>query len=221
VRGLECYIPVLLLSLSTRARGRYHQIFAFLKLSEVVKILIPFTSNSHLHPLHSAQESTKEKEIRKVYVKKVLLAVAVAMVVLVGAGVAYAANNSSSETDDDESSKGSVSVAGKNESSLHKLANIDEAAAEQVALKAAPGKVHETELETTDNGYLVYEIEIAGDDGKGHEVTVDAGNGKVLHQDLEEEAEEPEGRGETEAADDGSDHTEDADDGPGEKEDAD
>ena len=160
------------------------------------------------------------------YVKKVLLAVAVAMVVLVGAGVAYAANNSSSErtmgdNDADESYKGSVPVAGKNESSLHKLANIDEAAAEQVALKAAPGKVHETELETTDNGYLVYEIEIAGDDGKGHEVTVDAGNGKVLHQDLEEEADEPDGRGETEAADDGSDHTEDADDGPGEKEDAD
>ena len=69
------------------------------------------------------------------YVKKVLLALAVAMVVLVGAGVAYGANNSSSETEEDESYKGGVSVAGKNESSLHKLANIDEAAAEQVALK--------------------------------------------------------------------------------------
>jgi hypothetical protein len=41
-------------------------------------------------------------------------------------------------------------------------------------------------------------------------VTVDAGNGKVLHQDLEEEADEPDGRGETEA-DDGSGDTEDAD----------
>src|SRR5215216_6831944 len=143
------------------------------------------------------------------------------MAVLAGASVAYAANNSSSETDEDESYKGSVSVAGKNESSVHKLANIDEAAAEQVALKAAPGKVHETELETTDNGYLVYEIEIAGDDGKGHEVTVDAGNGKVLHQDLEEEARESDGRGDTEAADDGSHDTEDADDGASDTEDAD
>jgi uncharacterized membrane protein YkoI len=156
-----------------------------------------------------------------VYVKKVLIAVAVAMVVLVGAGVAYAANNSSPETDEDESYKGSVSVAGKNESSLHKLANIDEAAAEQVALKTAPGTVHETELETSDNGYLVYDIEIAGKDGKGHEVTVDAGNGKVLHQDIEEEADESDGRGDTEAADDGSHDTEDADDGPGDKEEAD
>jgi uncharacterized membrane protein YkoI len=156
-----------------------------------------------------------------VYLRKVLLAVAVATVVLVGAGVAYGANNSSSEEDADESYKGSVSVAGKNESSLQKLANIDEAAAEQVALKAVPGTVHETELETSDNGYLVYDIEIAGDDGKGHEVTVDAGNGKVLHQDLEEEADEADGPGDTEAADDGSDDTENADDGVSDKEDAD
>ena len=155
------------------------------------------------------------------YVKKVLLGVTVALVVLVGAGVAYAANNGSSEKEADESYKGSVSVAGKNESSLVKLAKIDEAAAEKVALEAAPGKVHETELETSDNGYLVYDIEIAGKDGKAHEVTVDAGNGKVLHQDLEEEADEPDGRDDTEAADDGSDDTEDADDGAGEKEDAD
>jgi uncharacterized membrane protein YkoI len=148
------------------------------------------------------------------------------MVVLVGAGVAYAANNGSSEMtirDDeaDDSYKGSVSAAGKNESSLHKLANIDQAAAEQVALKAVPGTVHETELETSDNGYVVYDIEIAGDDGKGHEVTVDAGNGKVLQQDLEEEAEESDGRGHTEAADDGSDAKEDVDDGASDKEDAD
>jgi uncharacterized membrane protein YkoI len=205
-------------------RGRWSQIVAFLNLSEVVKILTPFTSNSHLYPLHSAQDLPEEKEIQKVYLRKVLLAVAVATVVLVGAGVAYGANNSSSEEDADESYKGSVSVAGKNESSLQKLANmanIDEAAAEQVALKAVPGTVHETELETSDNGYLVYDIEIAGDDGKGHEVTVDAGNSKVLHQDLEEEADEADGPGDTEAADDGSDDTEDADDGASDKEDAD
>ena len=159
-------------------------------------------------------------------VKKVLLAVAVAMVVLVGAGVAYAAGNSSSERsigndDADESYKGSVSIEGNNESSVHELANIDQAAAEQVALEAVPGKVHETELEASDNGYVVYDIEIAGDDGKGHEVIVDAGNGKVLHQELDEEADESDGRDDTDAADDGSEDTEDADDGANDKEDAD
>ena len=155
------------------------------------------------------------------YVKKVLLAVTVALVVLVGAGVAYAANNNSSEEDADESYKGSVSVAGKNESSAQKLAKIDEAAAEQAALDAAPGTVHETELETSDNGYLVYDIEVEGKDGKGHEVTVDAGDGKVLHQELDDEADESDGRDDTEAADNGPDDKDDADDDSGDKKDTD
>ncbi len=129
------------------------------------------------------------------HVKKVLLAVAVAMVVLVGAGVAYAANSSSQtitgEDGGDESYRGSVSAPGQSEgSSLRELAKIDQAAAEQAALKAVPGTVHETELETSDNGYVVYDIEVAGKDGKRHEVKVDADNGKILHHDLEDEADE-------------------------------
>jgi uncharacterized membrane protein YkoI len=192
-----------------------------LRPSAVVRILIPFTSNSHLHPLDSAQEPTKEREIRKVNVKKVLLAASVALVVLVGAGVAYASSNSASEKEADESYKGSVSVAGENESSLQKMAKIDQASAQRAALEAVPGKVHETELEASDNGYLVYDIEIAGNDGKEHEVTVDAGNGKVLHQEHEEETSESDGPDDTEAADDGPGGTEDADDGAGDKEDTD
>ena len=150
------------------------------------------------------------------YAKKVLLALLAVMVVLVGAGVAYAANSSSSQRttsqdDADESYKGSVSAPGHNESSVQKLAKIDKAAAEQVALKAVPGTVHETELETSDNGYVVYDIEVAGNDGQSHEVKVDAGNGKILHQDSEEEADEADGRGDSEDADDESGDTEDAD----------
>jgi hypothetical protein len=34
------------------------QSFVFLKLSEAVTILIPFTSNSHLHPLHCSKKPT-------------------------------------------------------------------------------------------------------------------------------------------------------------------
>jgi uncharacterized membrane protein YkoI len=51
-----------------------------------------------------------------------------------------------------------------------------------------PGTVHETELETSDNGYVVYDVEVAGDDGKNHEVKADAGNAKILHQDLEDDS---------------------------------
>ncbi len=137
-------------------------------------------------------------------VKKVLITMVAIMVLLVGAGVAYA-NSSSSETttgDDegDDSYKGSISAPAHNEASLQKLAKIDQAAAEQAALKAVPGTVHETELETSDNGYVVYDIEVAGDDGKSHEVKVDAGNGEILHQDLEDEADESDA-GESEDSD--------------------
>jgi uncharacterized membrane protein YkoI len=128
------------------------------------------------------------------YVRKVLIAIAAAMVLLVGAGVAYAANSSSETTtggeDGDDAYKGSVSAPDQSGASLQDAAKIDQAAAEQAALKAVPGTVHETELETSDNGYVVYDIEIAGDDGNNHEVKVDAGNGEVLHQDLEDEADE-------------------------------
>jgi uncharacterized membrane protein YkoI len=139
-----------------------------------------------------------------VNVKKVLITMVAIMVLLVGAGVAYA-NSSSSETttgDDegDDSYKGSVSAPAHNEASLQKLAKIDQAAAEQAALKAVPGTVHETELETSDNGYVVYDIEVAGDDGKSHEVKVDAGNGEILHQDLEDESDESDA-GESEDSD--------------------
>ena len=126
---------------------------------------------------------------------KVLIALLVAMVLLVGAGVAYASNSSSQtsigvEDDADDAYQGSISAPGQNESSVQKLANIDKAAAEQAALKAVPGTVHEAELETSDNGYVVYDIELAGKDGNNHEVKVDAGNGEILHQDLEAETDE-------------------------------
>jgi uncharacterized membrane protein YkoI len=137
---------------------------------------------------------------------KILIALLATMVVLVGAGVAYA-SNSSSETitgdgdDADDAYQGSISAPGQNESSLQKLANIDKAAAEQAALKAVPGTVHEAELETSDNGYVVYDIELAGKDGNKHEVKVDAGNGEILHQDLEDEADESDEADEPDEAD--------------------
>ena len=148
--------------------------------------------------------------------RKVLMAVAAAMVLLVSAGVAYATNSASETTteddDRDDSYKGTVSAPDRSGSSLQELAKVDRAVAEQAALKAVPGTVHETELERSDDGYVVYDIEVAGDDGKTHEIKVDAGNGEILHQDLEEQADESDA--------DETDDTEDAG-GPGEPEDSD
>jgi hypothetical protein len=63
---------------------------------------------------------------------------------------------------------------------------VDQAAAEEAALGAVPGEVQETELES-EGGATTYEVEIAGKDGKYHEVTVDAGDGSVLGQETEED----------------------------------
>ncbi|MBA2344255.1 MAG: PepSY domain-containing protein [Rubrobacter sp.] len=67
---------------------------------------------------------------------------------------------------------------------LESLAKIDQATAELAALKAVPGTVKNTELEN-ENGFVVYGVEIAGNDGKTHDVKVDAGNAEVLHQDVD------------------------------------
>jgi uncharacterized membrane protein YkoI len=156
--------------------------------------------------------------------KKVLITIAAAMVLLVSGGVAYAAQSPSEKTatqpDDDgeDTYRGSVAVSAPDQSgssSLQELAKVDRAAAERAALEAVPGTIHETELETSDNGYVVYDIELVGNDGQSHEVKVDAGNGEILHQGLEESSDEADGAADTER-----DDTEDAD-GPGETEDAD
>ncbi len=62
---------------------------------------------------------------------------------------------------------------------------VDQAAAEEAALDAVPGEVKETELER-EAGSTLYEVEIIGRDGALREVTVDAGSGRVLGQEMEE-----------------------------------
>ena len=63
---------------------------------------------------------------------------------------------------------------------------VDRTAAEEAALGAVPGEVKETELER-EGGSPVYEVEVLGEDGRLHEVAVDAGDGKVLGQETEED----------------------------------
>lgn len=72
---------------------------------------------------------------------------------------------------------------------LAKVAKISDADARAAATAAVPGTVVKSELENED-GNVVYEVEIKGADGKVTEVIVDAGNGKVLHQELEDDDED-------------------------------
>jgi outer membrane murein-binding lipoprotein Lpp len=78
---------------------------------------------------------------------------------------------------------------------------VDRAAAEEAALSAVPGVVEETELER-EGGSSVYEVEVAGKDGKLHEVTVSASDAKVLGQETEgdEGSEEDDDASENEGA---------------------
>jgi Peptidase propeptide and YPEB domain len=139
--------------------------------------------------------------------KKALIAVAATMGLLFGAGVAYA-NSSPGDEEGDGSYKGSIAAPDQSGASLRELANIDQAAAEKAALEAVPGRVLETELEA--EGYVVYDVEVAGEDGKTHDLEVDAGNGEILDQGLEEDVDEADGPTDTEDADE-SGETEDAD----------
>ena len=70
---------------------------------------------------------------------------------------------------------------------LGSLAQVSEQQARTAAQSAAPGQVVSSTLDD-DNGCLVYSVDSKSSDGKIHEVTVDAGNAKVLHQDIETKA---------------------------------
>jgi uncharacterized membrane protein YkoI len=116
--------------------------------------------------------------------KKKLIIGAVAAVMTLGGGSAALAAQQGAE----ENIKGGTITApqgsGENAKGLEGLAKIDRAAAEEAALAAVPGEVREVELES-ESSFVVYEVEVAGKDGKLHEAVVDAGNGKVLAQETE------------------------------------
>jgi uncharacterized membrane protein YkoI len=122
--------------------------FAFLKFSEVVKILIQFRSS----PLHSAQQPPKQKEMRKVYAKKVLLAVALAIVVLGGAGVAYASGSGEDSSEQQATGPG-----------IEKAKSV-------VLEHSNGGRVTSTEV-GDEEGY--YEVEVIREDGSQVDVHLD------------------------------------------------
>jgi len=74
----------------------------------------------------------------------------------------------------------------------------DEATA--AALKSVPGSATSAELDTADrDGSLVWEVDVFGKDHKSHDVTIDAGNGKVLNQHTDRDDDATEDARETQA----------------------
>jgi uncharacterized membrane protein YkoI len=141
--------------------------------------------------------------------KKLIVGALAATALTMGGGAAIAAQQAPETTGDgtrqeeqqEPSYKGSIQApADKEEQNeaaeeqqeaqeaqqLQSLAKIDQKAAEQAALQEVPGTVKDAEL-GNENGYVVWEVEVASNDGTLYEVKVDAGNGQVLHQETEDD----------------------------------
>jgi hypothetical protein len=97
---------------------------------------------------------------------------------------------------------GSIPLRNLDEASFTDLANIPIESAVNTALAAVPGKVLKAELES-ENGYLVYGIEVAKEDHQIADVKIDAGTGKVLK--IENDQKDSEGH---EGEDSDNDHEE-------------
>jgi uncharacterized membrane protein YkoI len=135
--------------------------------------------------------------------KLVIGAAAAATLALGGGGAAIAAQQAAEEEGPlkDGSITAPVGSGGENEAAgsevaeekaearhvrdLQQLTRIDRAAAEETAPGTVPGEATEVKLEN-EGGFVVFEVEVAGDDGGLHEVVVDAGNGEILGQEIEE-----------------------------------
>lgn len=104
----------------------------------------------------------------------------------------------SSEGNDggEDAISGSIAVPGES-TFLASLAKVSLVDAIQAAVKNTPGKAVSAELED-DDGFLVYSVDVVNE-GKVTEVTVDAGNKKILKTEIQ---------GEDEDEDDGEDEGE-------------
>lgn len=87
----------------------------------------------------------------------------------------------------DEGTEGADEQDEPGDAALADSAAVDQAGAEAAALAEVPGTVNETEIEDRD-GTVVWSVEIDGDDGAGHEVSVDATTGAVVPNEQDEHA---------------------------------
>lgn len=96
---------------------------------------------------------------------------------------------------------------------LEGLATITADQARDAALATVPGTAAEVELDN-ENGNVVWSVEVTMADGMETEVKVDAGNGDVLAQDVDDDSES--GESEADEADEGPEENEEneADEGP-------
>lgn len=93
--------------------------------------------------------------------------------------------NEKGEKEEKEDKDGEVSDQ-QEQQLLEKEAKITAEESTTIALKEVKGQVTDTELEDED-GTVVFGVEITDDQGKKHDVKVDAKTGKVLKVDVDDE----------------------------------
>jgi uncharacterized membrane protein YkoI len=90
---------------------------------------------------------------------------------------------------------GSVQVKKEDVQAMIARARVTSGEAARLAVTATKGKVLATKLDD-DNGYLIWEVDVLGPQGKQTELKIDAGNGRLLaaasgtedeHEDRDEE----------------------------------
>lgn len=100
-------------------------------------------------------------------------------------------DNADDDRDDRDDRQGSDDDHGEQDDDAREARAAKTAAPEAAAaaLQAVPGTVTELGLDTRKGG-LVWETDVLGKDGKSYDLTVDAGNGKVLnkHTDRDDDA---------------------------------
>ncbi|MFD7667316.1 PepSY domain-containing protein [Streptomyces sp. NPDC059788] len=129
--------------------------------------------------------------------KRNIVIATVAAAALIGGGTATAVAFSGDSAAPSPSStpRSSVSVP---DDDVHedareaKAASVSAPQAAAAALKATPGTVTGIDLDEDRPG-LVWEVDVLGKDSKWHEVTLDAGDAKVLNQRVEHEGDDDHG----------------------------
>lgn len=78
---------------------------------------------------------------------------------------------------------GSISTKDKTKKDYHNLATVSLVDAVGAALAKVPGKAVDAELDS-EQGALIYEVKVIGDDGSTHKLDVDAGTKEILKDDV-------------------------------------
>lgn len=87
---------------------------------------------------------------------------------------------------------GSVRVKDDDDAAMAGQARLTSSEAAKIATTALPGKVIETKL-NDENGYLIWEVEIIDANGHETQLKIDAGNGRLLAAESEDDEDKDEG----------------------------